>query len=487
MIPQGLTQAEIATLAAAATAELVRRAAKEKDILTWGRLLFPEKFYLRPCSLHETIVENRLIARESCEAPRGHAKTTVRCFLIPIFQALEEPRTFRYYLNVQSTQDKALRINASIRVEFERNDILRMVYGDLTTRHRWNDSLFALKNGVFFGAASTGQSVRGINVENMRPDYIIVDDPYEEDDINNYGSTKKKNQWIWSTLYPSRAKGRRACFKIQGTAVNRRDIFTECAANPLFTHTRFQAITDEANQKVLWPELNTFQSLMDDKRTVGSLIFAREMQNERRDEESSIIKSEWVREYDPAAYRFDKDFQLLAVEIWVDPSVGATEDADCTGAATVLKVRYRDSTSTASFFLIFDVMNKRLSMNERFHAIGKMAQRAEDFGFKVSKVKVEAIGAFADFAGELGRKTGLPVELIKTVRDKVTNLENRSHFFESGRVLLNKNISEELKDVVKYQLTNNTPDHDDVRDAILLGLEDKTADMRSLVYGRTAI
>ena len=50
------------------------------------------------------------------EAPRGFSKTTVKCFLVPIYQAIMEPRAFAHYLNVQSIDTKALAVNTAIKM-----------------------------------------------------------------------------------------------------------------------------------------------------------------------------------------------------------------------------------------------------------------------------------------------------------------------------------------------------------------------------------
>ena len=255
---------------------IIRNAAKRKDILTWARYLFPDKFTLPFCmELHSYFLSIRLDPLTSTEAPRGHAKTLIKCFLIPIFQALEEPAAFRHYLNVQATEEKALTVNRAIKLEIEENELLREIYGD-QRGERWTDQQFVLSNGVIFTTISAGQSIRGINYRNLRPDYIVVDDLYNEEDIYNAESTEKKNNWVWSSLYPARAKSRVNSFHIQGTAINTYDILHQLKKNTQFKTATFRAIKDEKERVVLWPELNTFESLMIDKENMGSHIFYRE-------------------------------------------------------------------------------------------------------------------------------------------------------------------------------------------------------------------
>ena len=72
------------------------------------------------------------------------------------------------------------------------------------------------------------------------------------------------------------------------------------------------------------------------------------------------------------------------------------------------------------------------------------------------------------------RIANLPVNEIDHVKHKITNLENKSHWFENGKVFINRNMEPKLKALLIEQLTNNYPAHDDVRDAVLLCIENKS-------------
>ena len=170
-----------AQLRLSARVELAKRCAKEGDVLGWGKAIFQKKFSLPFChELHDYLVETMLEEFTNTEAPRNHAKTTIRCFLIPIYLALERPDLFKHYLNVQATGKKAIAVNLAIRNEIEKNLAVRTMYGDLTSSEKWLDSQFVLANGIVFTAISAGQSIRGLNYNNIRPDFINVDDLYDD-------------------------------------------------------------------------------------------------------------------------------------------------------------------------------------------------------------------------------------------------------------------------------------------------------------------
>ena len=471
----GLTIPQAMQIARRYRIEVARAAAKRKDILTWGWALFPAKFPLPFCPMHSYFVSIRGYAFTNTKAPRFHAKTTDKCFLIPMFQACEEPEGFNFYLNIQATDQKALAVNTSLRVEFERNGELKELYGDMIGRSKWSDQFFVTSKGTMFAAVGAGQSIRGKQFENYRPDYVLVDDLYNEEDINNPESTQAKNAWFWGTLFPAMAIGRRTCMHVQGTAINQYDLYTDLEKNPDVTSRTFKAIIDEGKKQVLWPEAKTYDQLVKMRNAMGSLIFNREIQNEIWDDANAIIRRSWIKEYDPAeAYReFSRHFFVDAVTIGVDPSVGSKAENDPTGLALVLKCRYDDGEGNV--FFIHDVDEQHLSLDARVQYLQRWcAQHGVQYPkMKVNKVRIESIAGFKDFTAEVIRRTNLPVDEIDHVKDKITNLQNKSHFFENGKVFINKNIDPVKKDKLINQLTTNHPKNDDIRDAVLLCIDEE--------------
>lgn len=446
--------------------ELLQRYAKRGDILEWGKVLFPDKFELPFCKeLHEYLVSVRGEQYTCTEAPRGHAKTIIKCFLVPLFQSLNEPGTFRHYLNVQETLGKAIVVNLAIRNELERNELLREAYpGLVLSPNKFTEKQFVVSNNgiqTVFTCIGTGESIRGIHYDNIRPDYVIVDDLYSEEDIHNPDSTLKKNNWFWSALYFVLDKSRRNCLHLQGTAINKEDLLYKLRNEPGWMFKTFRAVTNWDKGEVLWAELNSFERLMQDKSRTGSTIFFREMQNERIDEESSIIKTSWLKYY---SGDIPNDETVIARIGTCDPSIGEHESNDYTGIATIIKTRLKEANSFR--YYIKDVYQEHLSLHERVKLVESWHSR-ENFG----EFRIEAISGFKDFAAEVRRTTNVPVKTIEHVKDKITTLENKSALFENGKVLINKNINNKMLSILIEQLTTNVPSHDDIRDAVLIGLD----------------
>src|SRR5262249_30018725 len=158
-----------------------------------------------------------------------------------------------------------------------------------------------------------------------------------------------------------------------------------------------RAVTDWDNEGVLWPELNTFESLMADKKDMGSVIFFREMQNERREDSTAIIKRAWIKEYDPATIRFDGHFKLVEVLLGCDPSIREKVENDYTGVALILKAGYDDGRG--SVYFIENVWNEHLSLDARVRLLFDIGQ-ARPKDARVSRVFIEGIAGFKDFVAE---------------------------------------------------------------------------------------
>lgn len=457
--------------------DLAKAYAAEGDILNWGKTLMPDKFRLDFCQeLHGYLVETRKDPFTSTEAPRGHAKTTIECVLVPMFQGLEEPGEFQHYLNVQSNDDKALTVNRAIKMELEQNLLIRALYGD-QIGERWTDSCFVTKRGVAYSAVGSGASIRGINYRGKRPDWIANDDFYDtEADTNNPAGTVKKNDWFWGTLYAALAQDKPTAMHLQGTAVNREDLFEVLRADKTVKSRTFRAVLDWDTKEVLWKGLKTFEQFEQMRTRMGTLIFSREFQNERRDDSSSIVKHAWMYpedgtaswEYDPQALRFHpSELAYQAAVVTLDPSIGKKKTNDKSGYALVIKAQ---RGTDLPVYYIEALANEHHSFQERIDQMKRMiANRPADR--PVTKARVETIAGFKDIGDKVAAAVSVPCDLVDHVPNKTTNLERHSVLFENRRVFLNKDIDPALKKELAYQLSTNFPKKDDLRDAVLLGFD----------------
>jgi len=427
---------------------------RQSDILEWGRHYFPHKFNLPFCAeLHRHLVSAGTNQRDVTMAPRGHAKTAISCFLVPIYYALNEPKRFTHILNVQKTYEKALAVNTSIRREIKENDEIIKDYGDQSTKETWTQKQFVLKNGVVFTAIGANQSTRGINYRNRRPDYIIVDDIYDDDDIHSQESRKKTEAWFFSTLYPARAVGKKTCIQIRGTAIHQNDLMHQLMRSEGWTSKKFKAC-DFNQRSVLWPEVHTIDSLERDRDDMGSLTFAREYLNEPWDEESAIILPHWINEVDELP-----PLDWLSILVGVDPADKQKANSDYTGKCVAYVSKTKD-------VYVVHLEAQKLTQNENIKSVVKLDEQ-----YRPNTVLIETNKGYGLFE-ELRDKTSVPVREVIAKASKNARLMGVQSFFENGKVyFVRSKLDKRAFTTVKDQLTQLMPDNDDIRDALVMVLE----------------
>ena len=473
-----------------------RECAKRKDILGWGKAVMPEKFSLPFChELHDYFVSIRNAELTATVAPRGHAKTLVKCKLIPMFQALEEPTSYDFYCNIQSTHDKGVNVNFSIKHEFETNPVIRRLYGNVVGTVKWTDEVFMLANGVIFRGAGVGDSLRGMMFLDRRPKYTIVDDLYDDEDIGSPERILAKNNWYWGTLYPARQKGKATSFHTQGTVAGENDIMLELGemakSDPDIKHREFSAVKPDGTP--LWVELNSASTLAKDRARMGDAIFDRELQGDRSARKNSIIRPEMLAGWRQPATNFrcdskDDPYRLLDVLVCIDPSIGKKQgqkpnkDPDPAAFVRIWKLQPLRLPGALPIYFIEAVRNEVLGLEQRIEAAKDMVSTARP-DRRVRRVRVETISGFDDIGTLIAKAVGVPCEKVASVPDKLLNLERHQPYFQNARVFINDAIPLETIKKVEHQLTNNQPANDDIRDAIFLGLDDSRPTMAQWVKG----
>lgn len=426
---------------------------RQGEVLEWGKFYFPDKFKNPFCKdLHEYFVKVRKEPQTVTLAPRGYAKTTIRCFLIPLFQAMNEPDEFQHYLSIQSTARKAIGQNLSIRIELESNELLRKDYGDLTSAEKWTEHQFVLKNDIIFTAVGAGDSIRGLNYRNQRPDYITIDDLYNDDDLYSVDAILKKNAWLSSTVYKCSDPSKRTCLHIQGTAFSRSDFIHLRKKNYDWLFKKFQAIKNWDEKEVLWPEVKnfTFENLLKDRIEMGDVTFMREMQNDCRDDANSRIKLEWIRYYK----------ELPHVQRWV----WSWDTAIKPGTHNDYTVGLLWAVCETGFYLV-DMIREKIAYGELKQRV-KMAFDSQP-GLVLIEDKASGQQLLQDF-----RRSRIVTIAMRPGKDMGLHKEERVDFisclFESGKVFFpeGKPWTRIVVDEVIYFESSKTAIHDDIVDAI---------------------
>ena len=415
-------------------------------ISIFARQLFMDKITCGFSDMHLDLFGD-LFQNSAVVCPRGHGKTTVLCTILPIFLALET--NIKYILIFQSTQQKMRAQMESIRSEFERNDYLIAKYGNQVGKE-WRKDGFELENGTFIQGASCGTSIRGMHHNNTRPDYIILDDLYNDDNQKNTDIIAEVSEWFSSSVYPMADDPEKCVFKVIGTKFHRSDIFTSLSRKDNFKYSFYKALQDDGT--ALWKQKFTREKLLSIKEQMGSLLFNQEYQGIPVTEHNAQIKEEWLIEG-----KTEEDGRPYIKICTIDPAISIKTTADYT--AIVWGRAYEDKT-----MYVEGIWQDKVGWTEVLEFLENL-HREEDF----DKIYVESESGFKAYYCELKRRGELPVKVITSgAKDKLTRLATASSTFERRRIFFNKDIDQRIKKIAFEQLLDfPNSKNDDIVDAIV--------------------
>jgi hypothetical protein len=140
--------------------------------------------------------------------PRGHCKTVFAKILAASAIA---NTAIRFILVVCSNQDRAKDFIRDVFSSLDEPNF-RKVYGNWREDVRVDKAEF--KQFMFKGrliavaAAGVGTSVRGFNVDNQRPDFILLDDAQTRECATSIADSKSLQEWFFATLMKAKSPTR---------------------------------------------------------------------------------------------------------------------------------------------------------------------------------------------------------------------------------------------------------------------------------------
>lgn len=359
-IPSDLSFAQRERLRLAVTVEQERRRRarrKLEDVPSgwreWCRALFPATFSAPFAARHvstwewidglEDGVAPSPVAYVDVQ-PRGGGKTTTaETAVIRVGARLSR----RFVLYVRSTQDKANESVQSISAKLE-SDAVGRYYPTLASRQMtkyghsrgWRIDMLRCANGFNVAALGLDAAVRGVKLDDYRPDLIILDDIDDKSDSAKV--RQRKIDVLTASILPAGAThcaylveqnliyaGGIVASLVDGTAeflLDRHVSGPHVAVEGLAYEERPDGGYTITGGAATWAgqPLPVCESQIN---TWGLSVFLRESQQDV-DESGGI--------WDHVAYRHAEWHEvpdLVRGEVWVDPAVTSTDDSDCNGIA----------------------------------------------------------------------------------------------------------------------------------------------------------
>lgn len=228
--------------------------------------------------------------------PRGHAKTTLaKAACLKLFLHTD----LRFIIYVSNTAPLAIAACNDI-IALIDSDNVKAVYGAPEYiskqegvgfyKFRWRGKVCILR------ALGVGQQVRGLNVDNQRPQCAICDDIEDTENLKSDYQFEQLQNWFMGAFI--KALDRRFDKIIQiGNLIRAKSLLAEHIRSDLWVSRLYGAIT--ADNQPLWPELWSLEELNRDYQTyleMGKInLWFAEMMNITMNVSNAIIDVEKIR------------------------------------------------------------------------------------------------------------------------------------------------------------------------------------------------
>lgn len=133
---------------------------------------------------------------------RELAKSTI--VMMTVLYLVLARRSKQVVILASATNDAAIKLLNVYRAQFEANERLRYFYGDLRGA-KWTEDYFMLATRVSFMAMGWGQSPRGVKLEEVRPDLLLLDDYDTDEECRNAEVLNNKWKWFENALFFTRS------------------------------------------------------------------------------------------------------------------------------------------------------------------------------------------------------------------------------------------------------------------------------------------
>lgn len=308
-----------------------------KSIPTFGQIYFPRTFRQKSPHFHYEMSEvledpaSRLVAFELF---RDSAKTSIARTYTAKRISYCISRTI-LLVNISAT--KAEHSLRWLKRQVEHNTIWREDF-KLRKGDKWKDDWIQIINSlgepVNIVAAGITSGLRGLNIDDFRPDFIFCDDISDRENTATEEQRAKANEAMFGQLVRSlapKSESPLAQLVLAQTPINTFDIVSQTEKDPQFRVVKYSCFGPDGQSA--WPERRTTQELLDEKagyikRNQLSTWLA-EMECTIVSGETQAFRREWLRFWNvyPDGGR---------VAICIDPASSEEKTADFFAIAVLL-------------------------------------------------------------------------------------------------------------------------------------------------------
>jgi len=472
----------------ATVSEVVEHAAL--DSIFFCRHFFPKTFRQESPQFHRDIwelLDDPTARYINVQVQRDGAKTTLLRAYAAKRIAYGLSRTILY---IGASQEKAKASVGWIKKEIERNELFTRTFGLQKTSRNWTAEKLQINHAaegipIWVLALGITGSVRGINLDDYRPDLIIVDDVVGDDNASTEEQRLKIKDLVLGALKESLSPASEtpdAKMIILNTPRDFEDVSQKALKDTQFRSARFGCWTPETEdlpvemQESSWPERYPTAVLRAEKEAAIARnelsIFAREKECRLITPETSSFRQEWLNYFGPGEAEPEPPRHEMWVELVIDPVPPPSEVQIAKGlmgkdfeALTVVG-RWRNK-----YYVLETIYNRGHQPNWTVATFFELCNR-----WHPRKVIVEAVAYQATLAWLLRegmRRTGrfYPMEEFKDKRKKLDRIKDGlSGPASNGALYVRKSQSAFISQFIHFPGKNPDGTHDDVLETVAIGV-----------------
>lgn len=427
------------------------------DPFSFGEYVFGHQPAAHHVELVNWIIE-RIQEKQNCVVlqPRGHAKTTWITTILLAWLIAKNPN-IRIGL-VSNTAKQSNAMSRAIRWTFQSNEMFHEVFGNLVGQSKWTDVEWLQRGSALHGTKdvtlySTGT---GGPIISKRFDLILCDDILDEENTANPEQQEKVNQWFWKTLKPCLAPG--GSIVVVGTRWAEGDLYQQLIEDkkwPALIRGAIYYAEDDKEQlepKALWPELWPLEKLEQERRDMGSAMFACSYLNDISGlMAGNVFRREWFQHFSTLPPGRNYTYKM-----GVDLASSIREEADFTSRAVIAEDEFYNT------YVLSVYRDKRETGHRQFVIDGYNAYP------DISRIIIESQQFQSALVKEIINTTPLPVVGKKADVDKVTRARAVAARYESGKVFHHRSLEGSPFEVELLQFPKG---HDDQIDALGYAME----------------
>lgn len=424
-----------------------------KDLECFGKYLFGHHLKLETPDFHKEVYrkfEDKGLNRIAIAAPRGHAKSTITDLVYLAWEIIY--KRVNFVLLVSDTYSQSVLFLEALKAEFEANEKLRGLFGDLTSKN-WSEGEIIV-NGIMVKAIGAGMKVRGLKYRENRPDLIIVDDLENDELVENKDRRDKLERWFNGALVPSMSKNGRII--VIGTVLHYDSLLFKLISPGTYEEydkSIYRAITDN---QALWPEHLNLKEIDEIKQQYiasGQIyLFYQEYQNDPVSGENRKFKWEKIKYYTDEEIKYKE----LAKFITIDRAYSKEKTADSTGIIVngvdkdnnwfVLHAERFKGTEKEIIDKIFDL--------KRFYQPIKIGIEQKAFEYTIKPALTDRMRLENEF---------FIVEELKDLgKSKNIRIEGLLPRFELGTIYFKREQTDLIDELIKFPMGL----HDDLADSL---------------------